>query len=1171
MAKKFVHLHVHTEYSLLDGLSKISKLVSHVKESGMESVAISDHGAMYGVIEFYKKCIKEGVKPLIGMEGYTTNINLRERPERGKFQNYHLLLLAKDKEGYQNLMKITSIAHLEGYYYRPRVDKETLAKYSKGLICTSACAQGEIAQALIGGNYEEAKASAKWFLETFGKDFYLEVQRHEYDKYTRDIESPQLKNELLKMTENEITIFQGVKKLSRELGLPIVATNDAHYVKAEDATAQDSLVCIATGKNVGDISRLRFIDSPNFYIKTPEEMSKLFSDLPEALENSVKIAEKCDVTLTLDKWFFPKYELSEGKTPEEEIELRSWEGIKEIMGKLKKEVKERLAYELDIIKEKGYSTYFLIVSDFARWAAEHGIVTNTRGSTAGSLVAYALGIVTINPLDYDLPFERFLTPWRPSPPDIDFDIADDRREEIINYIGEKYGHDSVAQICTFGRMLARAAVRDTARVLGYPYSTGDRISKLIPLGSQGFPMNIEKALAFSLDLGTLYDTDKDSKKIIDLAKQVEGNARHISVHAAGLVIAPREITEYTPVQLDPEGKKVITQYDMDALDPNVSPGEAVGLLKFDLLGLRNLSILGASIRIVKEVRGEDIDLHKIPISDKKTFAMLSKGDTMGVFQLSGSGMTRYLKELKPTRVEDLMAMVALYRPGPMAQIPEYIERKNSPGKVSYFDPRMKDYLGKSYGLLVYQDDVFMTAINIAGYTWEEADKFRKAVGKKIPAEMERQKQKFIEGAQKNGMKREKAEELFRLIEPFSGYGFNKAHAASYGMVSYQTAYMKANYPVEFMAALLTAESSDAQKISAAVNECRRMGIRVLPPDINESDVGFKIVEESGSLDGRAIRFGLSAIKNVGVAAIEAILEARKESNLNSFADLVARVDTRRVNKKVLESLIKVGALSSFGGRAALLYSIDEVRNRVAKPKSSAGQQDLFGKDEIVKTKKSAASLIRSDINEFSQDELQTLERQLLGFSLSAKPLSELISPISHEATHKIFEISPNESLGENVRVACVVTEVRIVVTRTSGAEMAFVKVEDGTGILELVVFPKIFRETRSLWVDYKPLLVSGRVDSREETPTLIVEAIKTAQDQKEKEKKVFLTIPKGVSAQDLRKLKALLLDSPGEMTATLDFAGEARRVTLPFKIAWTEELARKIAEVLEAPGAPSVQ
>ncbi|MBI4153630.1 DUF655 domain-containing protein, partial [Candidatus Woesebacteria bacterium] len=694
-------------------------------------------------------------------------------------------------------------------------------------------------------------------------------------------------------------------------------------------------------------------------------------------------------------------------------------------------------------------------------------------------------------------------------------------------------------------------------------STGDRIAKLIPLGSQGFPMSIEKALLVSPDLKNLYDFDADAKKIIELAKQVEGNARHISVHAAGLVIAPSEITDFTPVQLDPEGKKLITQYDMDALDPNVSPGEAVGLLKFDLLGLRNLSILGASVRIVKETRGVDINLQKIPMNDTKTFEMLSRGDTMGVFQLSGSGMTRYLKELKPTRVEDLMAMVALYRPGPMAQIPAYIERKNNPKKISYFDKRMKDYLEKSYGLLVYQDDVFTTAINIAGYTWEEADKFRKAVAKKIPAEMEKQKQKFIDGAESKGMRKEKAEELFRLIEPFSGYGFNKAHAASYGMVAYQTGYMKANYPVEFMAALLTAESSDAEKISSAVNGCRRIGVRVLPPDINESYVGFKIVPDKDSRDGRAIRFGLSAIKNVGKAAIEAILEARKNGKFTSFADFIARVDARRVNKKVLESLIKVGGLSFFGGRAALLYSIDEIRNRVAKPKSSAGQQDLFGESDIVKSRQSASALIRTDVSEFSQDELQSLERQLLGFSLSAKPLGELISPFSHEATHKIFEISPHESLGESVRIACVVTEVKIVVTRTSGAEMAFVRAEDDTGSLELVVFPRIFRETRSYWVDFKPLLISGRVDAREETPTLIVEAIKTQDEVSRREKDVYIKIPEKAGPEELKKLKSLLQANPGDMSVTLVFAGNSRKELPSFRISWTEELARSIADILE--------
>lgn len=1167
MSKKFVHLHVHTEYSLLDGLSKISKLLSHIKELEMDAIAITDHGAMYGVVEFYKKALKEGIKPIIGMEAYTTNVPHKERPERGKFQNFHLLLLAKNKEGYQNLMKLTSIAHLEGYYYRPRFDRDTLKKYSKGLICTSACQQGEIAQALIAENFKKAKEVAEWFLEVFDKDYYLEVQRHETNKFISDAENDEIRKSLVEAAENEKKIKEGVVALSRELGIPIIATNDSHYVKKEDSIAQDALVCVATGKNVSDVKRLRFIDIPTFYIRSTEEMNELFSDLPEAVENTVKIANKCDITLTLDKWYFPEYPLTEGKTASQELSDLAKRGIKERFDKVSKVVEERLQYELDVIKQKGYATYFLIVSDFARWASERGIVTNTRGSTAGCLVAYALGIVSVNPLDYDLPFERFLTPWRPSPPDIDFDIADDRREEVVNYITDKYGHNRVAQICTFGRMLAKGSVRDVARVLGYPYATGDRISKLIPFGSQGFPMSIDKALGITPDLKKLYDEDPDAKKVIDLARQLEGNARHVSVHAAGVVIAPSEITEFAPVQLDPEGSKIITQYDMDALDPNVSPNEAIGLLKFDLLGLRNLSILGAAINIVNETRKVEIKLLEFPLHDKKTFETLSHGDTMGVFQLSGSGMTRYLKELKPTRVEDLMAMVALYRPGPLAQIPEYIERKNNPKKIKYFDPRMKEYLGKSYGLLVYQDDVLMTAIKIAGYTWEEADKFRKAVAKKIPQEMEKQREKFIQGCVKNGMEKSRGEELFKLIEPFSGYGFNKAHATSYGMVAYQTAYMKANYPVEFMCALLTAESNDSEKVSAAINECRRMKINVLPPDINESDIGFKIVPQKDSLQGRAIRFGLSAIKNVGKAAIEAILEARSKGSFGSFPDFLSRVDSRKVNKKVLESLIKVGGLSSFGKRAQLLFSIDEIKSRVGKPRGLAGQQDLF----VSKESSSSASqiyAIRADVPEFSDDELQALERQLLGFSLSAKPLGEVLKSISASATHKIYEISPHETLGDKVRIAAVVSEIRIVVTRNTGSEMAFIRVEDETGSLELVVFPRIFKLTRDFWIESKPLLITGRVDSREETPALIVEVVETKESldtnaSSQDPGVVYISVPKTASSESMNRLKTLLLGNPGTKSVNLVFEGKGREITLPVRISWTEELAMKISELFE--------
>jgi DNA polymerase-3 subunit alpha len=1157
MAKKFVHLHVHSEYSLLDGLSNLSRMLTHVKESGMDSIALTDHGVMYGSIDFYKEALKQGVKPLIGMEGSTTNVEMHQRPERTKFQNFHILLLAKDREGYQNLMNLTSVAHVEGYYYRPRVDRETLSKYSKGIICTSACAQGELAQSLIAGDYGEAKKTAEWFLDVFGKDYYLEVQRHHYSDFVEAIESQELKSQVEEMAQNEIKIFNGVKKLSRELGIPVVATNDAHYIKKEDATAQDALVCIATGKNVSDIQRLRFIDTPTFYISNPDEMSKLFSDLPEAIENTAKIADKCDLQITLGKWYFPEFPVPDKLKPDAYLKKLSRERLKEKIPSADKEMLKRLEYELEIICSKGYAPYFLIVMDIVNWANSKGIITNTRGSAAGSLVSFVLGITTVNPISYNLPFERFLNPFRPSPPDIDFDVADDRREEVIGYIGDTYGHDKVAQICTFGRMLARASVRDVARVLGYPYATGDKISKAIPLGSQGFPMTIDKALGASSDLKNLYQNDKDSQKIIDLAKHMEGSARHISVHAAGVVVAPTTLTDFTPIQLEPSGDKIITQYEMHAC-------EDVGLIKFDILGIRNLSILGAAVRIVKEVRDKDVDVYNLPLNDSKTFEMLSKGETMGVFQLGGSGMTRYLKELKPTRVEDLMVMVALYRPGPMSVIPEYIARKNNPKLVKYLDPRMKDYLDKSYGLIVYQDDLLFSAISLAGYTWEEADKFRKAVGKKIPQEMAAQKTKLKEGLIKNGQTEEFAEDLWEIFEPFQAYGFNKAHAASYGMVAYQTAYMKANYPVEFMTALLTAESNDSDKISAAVNECRRMKVKVLPPDINQSDVGFKIVADKGSLEGRAIRFGISAIKNVGNAAIEAILSVRNVAEFSSFADFLSRVDGRRVNKKVLESLIKVGALSSFGSRAALLFKVDEIKAKVAKPKAMENQEGLFDSDIKEAAKTMASEMITADVNEFSQEELQTLERQLLGFSISAKPIGEILGKLSHEATHKVVEISSHETLGESVRIAAVVTEVKIVVTRNSGQEMAFVRAEDETGSIELVVFPKIFKFTRNLWVDYKPLLIAGRVDSREETPTLIVEAIESSESNPESKNEVFIRIPKNVSGYKLRSLKGILEESSGYSPVTLVFEGRKERVRLPIKIGWSEDLARKIAQILEA-------
>jgi DNA polymerase-3 subunit alpha len=1153
---KFVHLHVHTEYSLLDGLSNIKKLFAHVKEQGMDAIAITDHGVMYGEVEFYKEGLKQGIKPILGMEGYITAGDLHDKPERSKLQNNHLLIIAKNDEGYKNLMKLSSIAHLEGYYYRPRFDRETLKKYSKGLIITSSCPLGEVGQSLIHDDYKEAKKTVEWYQDVFKYDYYLEMQRHEFDKWVDRAPSQELKTSVLDLDASERKWNEGVLKLSRELGVPIIATNDAHYIKQEDALAQDALVCVATGKNMSDTKRMRYIDTQTFYVRSPSEMEALFPDLPDALENTVKIADKCEVDLKLGSWSFPKFPLPSGVTADEQLSKLAHEALKKVIPDGGKPALERLEHELGIISQKGYSPYFLIVRDLANWTRSQGIVTNTRGSAAGSLVSFVLGITTVNPLTYYLPFERFLNPYRPSPPDIDFDVADNRRDEIIGYITKTYGRQNVAQICTFGRMLSRAAVRDIARVLGYPYNVGDRIAKIIPPPKQGFPITIQKALDETPELKELYNSDADSKKVLDLAMQVEGSARHVSVHAAGVVVAPSEITDFSPVQREPSGEKVITQYEMHA-------AEDVGLIKFDILGIRNLSILGSAIDIVESEFGTKIDLHTMPLDDKKTFEMLARGETMGVFQFAGGGMTKYLKELKPNRVEDLMAMVALYRPGPIAVIPEYIRRKHNPKLVKYMDPRMEKFLGPSYGLIVYQDDLLFCALDLAGYTWEEADKFRKAVGKKIPEEMAAQKDKFVKGIIDHGQTDKFAEELWKLFEPFQSYGFNKAHAASYGIVAYYTAYMKANYPVEYMTALLTAESGDTEKVSAAINECRRMEIKVLPPDINESDTGFTIIKDKESLTGKAIRFGFSAVKNVGGVAIEIILTARKSGKFESFSDFIGRVDARKVNKKVLESLIKVGALSKFGSRAALLASVDKIREKMVKPKGDDNQPGLFAVEDI-KHMASVEVVEIENVDEFPDDELQTLERQLLGFSLSAKPISEVIGSLEFQSTHKIFEISADEHYPELVKVAGVLTEVRVITTKKTGAEMAFAKAEDGTGVLELVIFPKIFKDTRDFWVSGQPLLITGKVDVRDESPNLLVESIETMNTLSEKkEREVYIKIPK--SAEDtatLKKLKELLVSNPGDNTGFLQFDG-GKKVKLSFKIAWNESLAKAIAECLE--------
>lgn len=1174
-----MHLHVHTEYSLLDGLSKISDLVSYAKKQGMPALAISDHGAMYGVIEFYKECQAAEIKPILGMEAYTVPGDHRKKESKSDRENNHLLLLAKNKTGYKNLMKISTIAHLEGYYYRPRVSRELIKEYSEGLICTSACAKGEIAQALIDGKYEKAIETARWFQEVFGEDYYLELQRHNHKDFIDQAKEQAIKDELLRQAEAEKAINEGVVKISRQLGIPLVATNDAHYIKQEDAVAQDVLVCVATGKNVSDIQRLRFVDSPTFYLTTQDEMEQLFADYPEALENTLKIADKCNIDIKLGDWHFPKLDLPEGKTSEEHLRELADKLAPERVSRMSQEVKDRLAFELDVICGKGYAPYFLLMADLARFAEENNIITNTRGSAAGSIVSYVLGITTVDPLKYQLPFERFLNPDRPLPPDIDLDIADDKRELLIDHIVKKYGEDRVAQICTFGRMLARASVRDVARVLGYSYAIGDRIAKQIPLGSQGFPMTIEKALEINPELASMYKTDPDAKRILDLAIQVEGNVRHVSVHAAGVVISPSEMTSFTPLQKDPSQDKIITQYEMHAC-------EDVGLIKVDLLGIRNLSILGSSIELVRQVRGEEIDIGKIPLDDEKTFEMLARGETMGVFQLAGSGMTRYLKELKPTRVEDLMVMVALFRPGPMANLPSYIRRKHGEELVRYPHPKLKKVLEKSYGVITYQEDVMLIAIEIAGYSWRTVDALRKAIGKKLPKEMAQQEKIFKEGAMRHGgLTKEEADRLWNLFTPFQGYGFNKAHAASYGIVAYQTAYMKANYPVEYMCALLSAEVNDTDKIAAAVAEARRMGILVLPPDINKSENGFTLELSEKSRDGLAIRFGLSAIKNVGAAAVEPILEARKEGEFSSLTDFVQRVDARKVNKKTLESLIKAGAMDSFGARSALLSVLDDVRSKAAgkQLRETAGQAGLFDVFDKKEQNHSAPVDVLPEITEFPQEELLSMERQLLGFYLSEHPLAGMLSQVVDRVTHKIFELSAEEYVGQNVRLACVVVDSRIVVTKNGNREMAFVRLEDDSGSVEAVVFPGTYSETRSYWSLTEPLIIEGKVEHREEALSIIVNQVRTIKEELDTGGKSSLQrgkggdgaseqgvhtirIPKGTSSKTLVRLNDLLHSNKGAEKVVLVIENGVAEKTIPlsFGVLWSQGLESKIKELLRS-------
>lgn len=1143
----FTHLHVHSEYSLLDGLSKIPDLVARAKELGMTSLAITDHGAMYGVVKFFLAAKDVGIKPIIGVEAYMASRTRFDKETTVDKEYRHQLLLAKNMVGYRNLMKLTTLAHLEGYYYKPRMDREILEKYHEGVIATSSCLQGEIPQLILGKRVDEAKATLEWYLKVFGEDFYLELQRH--------INIPEL-----------TVVNETLVKFSREYGVKLIATNDTHYVNKDDAEAQDALLAIQTKRMLADKDRLTMINSPDFYLKSESEMRELFSDYPEAIENTREIADRCEIDIPIGKWILPHFPLPDGETPESALRELSAEGVRKRFERVTKEINDRMEYELNIICRKGFATYFLIVQDFVNWAKNQGIrVGPGRGSVAGSLVAYSLRITTINPLEHNIPFERFMNPDRPTPPDIDMDFADDRRDEVIEYVTKKYGEDRVAQIITFGTMEARQAIRDVGRVMGLPYTVPDKLAKLIPFGS-----TIKDAVSSSFDL---QEETKDPmvNKLLTLAQRLEGVTRHASTHAAGIVIADRELTWYTPIQEESRSKRIMTQYDMYSLDLNVSD-RAIGLLKMDLLGLRNLTILGHAIEFVQQVRGIRVDISDIPLDVPQVYEMLQKGDTTGVFQLESRGMRRLARTLKPTKFSDITAMVALFRPGPMELINDFVAGKNHPENVTYLHPDLKPILAPTYGVAVYQEQCMQIAHKVAGYTMAEADNLRRAIGKKKKSIMEKEKKKFIAGSVKNGYTRKVADIIWGFIEKFVGYGFNIPHSVSYAMIAYQTAYMKVKYPVEYMTALLTAESRATsgpirdQKVAMGVEECRRLGIHVLPPDLNRSASDFSIEEDATSLDGRAIRFGISAVKNVGAAAISSIIESRDTNGLfASLADFLFQVDVQKVNKKVVESLIKVGALKNFGRRAALLSALDAIRSEVVsrQKQRESGQTNLFeDMGDIRHPASSEFSLPLPDLPEFTRDELLSFEKDFLGIYLTEHPLQQFLDPVRHLVTDKIGDLTSEDSVGAEVVLAAIVSQIRTVQTRSSGKLMCFATIEDETSSVDMVVFPTLYEKHSGLTKD-TPLLIYGKVDFREEKLNVIANKLLPLNGELDTRLLAefhqvvtpahTLTIPRGTPKETMQQVATLLKQHQGPDRIRLVLPsgnGFVKTMDLPYTVNW---------------------
>ncbi|MDP2948891.1 MAG: DNA polymerase III subunit alpha, partial [Chloroflexota bacterium] len=1022
----FTHLHLHTEYSLLDGLARIPQLMERARELGQEAIALTDHGVLYGAIQFYKEAHAHGLKPIIGVEAYVAR-NSRHSREPADKQPHHITLLARDLTGYRNLLVLVTKAHLEGHYYKPRLDKELLQQHHEGIIALSGCQSGEIARLLAADRWEEAVEAARWHREVFG-EFYLELQEHNIP-------------ELTKLNEKLV-------RLSREMDLPLVATNDIHFVHRQDAPIHDILLCVGTNTSILDERRMRLAgDADSYYLKSEEEMRQLFAEVPEAIDNTWRIAQMCDLELEFGQPHLPEADVPPGISADDYLVQLCHESLARRYPNCSEEPRSRLEHELSVVRQTGFTHYILVVHDFAQFARERGILMAVRGSAAASLILYCLGVTDIDPLEYRLVFERFLNVERREMPDVDLDFAEDRRDEMIRYAAEKYGHDRVAQIITFGTMGAKAAIRDVGRALGMTYADVDRVARLVP---SALNITIDRALEGGAELRTIYEADEQVARLVDTAKQLEGIARHASTHAAGVVIAPEPLVHFLPLQRPAHGDGAsipTTQYAMDAVAD-------IGLLKMDFLGLANLTILGKAVEIIRETRGVNIDLKALPDSDARTYVMLSAGETFGVFQLESTGMRRYIQELKPTAIKDLAAMVALYRPGPMQHIPTYIRAKHGREAIRYPHTDLADILDETYGVIVYQDQVLLIAQKFADYALGEADVMRKAMGKKIPTVMRAERERFLAGAKAKGYRQAQADQIFNLIEPFAGYAFNKAHAVSYATIAYQTAYLKANYPAEYMTAvLMLAEhhpAGAAQRVAEVYAECARLGIKVLPPNVNRSRVNFALEQDDGHL---AIRFGLANIKNVGTGIVAGIIEARDAGlSFASIEDFCQRVDCHHLNKRALESMIKAGAFDGLGDRGTLLANLDRLialaqRTQKLRESGQATLFDLFGEA-------SSGPSLKLEEAEVPLATQLSWEKELLGVYVSEHPFGRAAAALASRVTAMCSALSL-EMAGRELLIAGIVTSTRQILTR-DGRPFLAAEIEDLSGSVEVTVWPDVF-------------------------------------------------------------------------------------------------------------------